>query len=152
MSIKNDQELKAALNDLTQDQQRILGARFTQSVIGLTDNPRLESALKIALDPQSDVHALNDAYKVAKSIATKTYTACGRDADWGLQAEHFIAAACAATLTPTALMTEAFNAAWKAAIQARMAKNCIMIESETGEVENEAEKQYQLTRSFKDEQ
>lgn len=149
MTIKNDQELKAALNDLTRDQQRVLGARFTQSVIKLTDNARLISALNVALEPESDVQALNDAYKIAKSIATKTYTACGRDADWELQAEHFVAAACAATLTPAALAPEAFNAAWKAAIQARMAKNCIMIESETGELENEAEKQYKLADNFK---
>ncbi len=148
MTIKNDQELKAALNALSSDQQRILGARFTESVVKLTDNSRLASALKVALDPESDVGALNDAYKVAKSIATKTYTACGRDADWALQAEHFVAAACAAVLTPDALTTETFNSAWKAAIQARMAKNCMMIENDSGEVENEAEKQYRITSSF----
>ncbi|MCW8890157.1 MAG: hypothetical protein OQL20_05810 [Sedimenticola sp.] len=148
MSINNDQELKNALNNLTNDQQRLMGARFTESVINLTDNSRLNSALQVALNPESSIEALNDAYKVAKSIATKTYTACGRDADWALQAEHFVAAACAAVLTPAALTTETFNSAWKAAIQARMAKNCMMIESDTGEVENEAEKQYQIASQF----
>ncbi len=148
MNIRNDQELKSILNSLSRKQQRLLGARFTQSVIGLVDNPRLASTLKVALMPESSDTELKDAYKVAKSIATKTYTACGRDADWGLQAEHFIAAACAASLTPDALITETFNAAWKAAIQSRMAKNCLMIESDSGEVENEADKQYRLAEAF----
>lgn len=148
MKISNDQEFKNALNSLSLEQQRLLGARFVNSVIGLIDNPRLSSALGIAMDPESDQQACNDAYKVAKSIATKTYTACGRDADWVLQAEHFVAAACAAALTPKAVMTERFSPAWKAAIQARMARNCIMIGDESADVENEAERQYRLTLDF----
>lgn len=148
MNISNDQELKNALSNLSKEQQRLLGARFIQSVSVLVENPRLISALKVALMPESSDQELKDAYKVAKSIATKTYNACGRDADWGLQAEHFIAAACAAAMTPDALTTENFNAAWKAAIHARMAKNCLMIESDSAEVENEAEKQYKLAGDF----
>lgn len=148
MKISNDQEFKNALNGLSLEQQRLLGARFVNSVVGLIDNPRLSSALGVAIDPESDQQACNDAYKVAKSIATKTYTACGRDADWVLQAEHFVAAACAAALTPEALMTERFSPAWKAAIQARMARNCIMIGDESADVENEAERQYRLTLDF----
>ncbi|WP_428609602.1 hypothetical protein [Sedimenticola sp.] len=148
MNISNDQALKDALNSLTREQQRVLGARYTLNISSLVDNPRLKSALQVAVTPESTEQELKDAYKVAKSIATKTYTACGRDADWGLQAEHFIAAACAAVLTPDALVTETFNAAWKAAIQSRMAKNCLMIESDSGELENEADKQYALTEAF----
>jgi len=148
MKINNDQAFKNALNNLSRQQQRLLGARFTQSVSGPVDNPRLAGALKVAMLPESTDQELKDAYKVAKSIATKTYNACGRDADWGLQAEHFAAAACAATLTPDALTAETFNPAWKAAIQSRMAKNCQMIESDSGELENEADRQYRLTEVF----
>ena len=36
------------------------------------------------------------------------------------------------------------NAAWKAAMQARMAKNCEMMEENEGEVETEAERQYRI--------
>lgn len=148
MNINNDLELRNALNGLTREQQRLLGARYTEGVAGAVDNPRLMSALKVALLPESSDQEQKDAYKVAKSIATKTYTACGRDADWGLQAEHFAAAACAAALTPDALATENFNAAWKAAIQARMANNCLMIESDAIEAESEAERQYRVTETF----
>ncbi|WP_275096406.1 hypothetical protein [Sedimenticola hydrogenitrophicus] len=148
MNISNDQALKNALNGLSREQQRLLGARYTQSVSALVDNPRLMNALKVALLPESTTEELKDAYKVAKSIATKTYTACGHDADWGLQAEHFIAAACAAALTPDALTTDNLNAAWKAAIHSRMAKNCLMIDSDSIEAEGEAERQYRLTEAF----
>jgi hypothetical protein len=117
-------------------------------VSALVDNPRLMNALKVALLPESSDEELKDAYKVAKSIATTTYTACGRDADWGLQAEHFIAAACAAALTPDALTSENLNIAWKAAIHCRMAKNCLLIESDSIEVEGEADRQYRLTEAF----
>jgi len=148
MKINNDQTLKNALNNLSREQQRLLAAHFTQSVSGPVDNPRLTGALKVALLPESTEQELKDAFKVAKSIATKTYNACGHDADWGLQAEHFIAAACAAALTPDALTAETFNPAWKAAIQSRMAKNCQIIESDFGELENEADRQYRLTEVF----
>lgn len=150
MKISNDQEFKNILNNLSRAQQRLLGASFTQSVSSQVDNPRLAGALKVALAPESTDQELQDAYKVAKSIATKTYTACGRDADWALQAEHFAAAACAAALTPDALTAETFNPAWKSAIQSRMAKNCQMIDSESGELENEADRQYRLTETFLD--
>ncbi|WP_260293271.1 hypothetical protein [Sedimenticola hydrogenitrophicus] len=148
MNINNDLELKNTLNGLSREQQRRLGACYTEGVIGAVDNPRLMSALKVALLPESTDQELKDAYKVAKSIATKTYTACGRDADWGLQAEHFIAAACAAALTPDALTAENLNVAWKAAIHSRMAKNCLMIESDSIEAEGEADRQYRLTEAF----
>lgn len=148
MKISNDQEFKAALSNLSATQQRQLGARYSERVSRSLDNPRLAAVLKTALAPDSSEQELKDAYKVAKSIATKTYTACGRDADWGLQAEHFAAAACAAALTPADQAGENFNAAWKAAIQARMANNCLMIESDSGEVENEADRQYRLTEAF----
>lgn len=148
MTISNDKELRAALDALSLDQQRAIAARFASSVAGLTDNPRLGKVLEIAMEPDSSDHDREDAYKVAKSIAVKTYTACGRDADWSAQAEHFVAAACTAALTPDALIMEKMNPAWKAAIQSRMAKNCMMIEGDEGQLENEAQKQYELTEEF----
>ena len=40
--------------------------------------------------------------------------------------------------------------AWKAAIQARMAQNCLMMEDDNSEAENEALRQYRITASFVD--
>ena len=147
-SIANDQQLRTALNNLSTQQQRALGARFASSVGGLSEDTRLMKTLETAMNPDSSERELEDNYKIAKSIATKTYTACGRDADWLAQAEHFFAAACTAALTPDSLATPEINLAWKAAIQARMAKNCLMIENDAGEIDNEAQKQYRLAEEF----
>lgn len=148
MTISNDQELRSALDALSLTQQRTLGARFAQNVSTVTKNPRLLKALEVATTVDSANQEREDAYKAAKSIAVQTYTSCGRDADWDAQAEHFVASACAATLIPDALLTEKSNPAWKAAIQSRMAKNCLMIESGDGAVDNEAEQQYKIAEEF----
>lgn len=147
-SIANDQQLRTALDNLTTQQQRSLGARFAGSIGSISEDTRLMKALETAMNPDSSERELEDAHRIAKSIATKTYTACGRDADWLAQAEHFFAASCTAALTPDSLVTPEMNLAWKAAIQARMAKNCLMIENDAGEVDNEAQKQYQIAEQF----
>ncbi|MET0084058.1 MAG: hypothetical protein ABW079_13665 [Sedimenticola sp.] len=147
-SISNDQQLRAALDNLSVEEQRAIGARFAKSVASLTDNSRLLKALDTAMEPDASSEEREEAYKAAKSISVQTYTACGRDADWDAQAEHFVASACSAALTPDALITEKQNLAWKAAIQARMAKNCMMIGSGEGDVDNEAVIQYEITEEF----
>jgi hypothetical protein len=147
-SITNDQQLRAALENLSVQQQRTLGARFAGSVSGISEDPRLQKALETAMNTGSSEQELEDAHKIAKSIATKTYTACGRDADWIAQAEHFFAASCTAALTPDSLASPDINLAWKAAMQARMAKNCMMIQNDAGELDNEAQKQYRLAEEF----
>jgi hypothetical protein len=91
---------------------------------------------------------LEDAFKAAKAYATKTYTDCGKDTDWLAQADHFVAASAAAALTPDALLTEKQNRAWKAAMQARMAVNCTLIEEDDAPETSEAEHQYALAEAF----
>ncbi|MES9962428.1 MAG: hypothetical protein ABW116_02715 [Candidatus Sedimenticola sp. 20ELBAFRAG] len=147
-SISNDQQLRAALDNLSVEEQRAIGARFAQSVSGLTSNSHLSKALDTAMEPDPTDEERAEAYKAAKSIAVQTYAACGKDADWEAQAEHFVASACQAALTPDTLIVEKQNLAWKAAIQARMAKNCIMISSGEGDIDNEALVQYAITEEF----
>ena len=91
---------------------------------------------------------LEDAFKVARAYAVKTYTDCGKDTDWMAQADHFVAAAAAAALTPDELMTERRNRAWKAAVQARMAVSCAMMEDDSADESNTARQQYALTAEF----
>ncbi|MEJ1438635.1 MAG: hypothetical protein RPU61_15245 [Candidatus Sedimenticola sp. (ex Thyasira tokunagai)] len=148
MTISNDRDLRNLLDSLSTDQQRTLGARFADSVISLADNPQLKSALEAAADAACSDAQLEDAYKTTKSIAVQTYTACGRDADWKAQAEHFVATSCAAALTPDSRLTEKMNPAWRAAIQARMARNCIMMDAADDELQNEAEAQYRIADEF----
>jgi hypothetical protein len=147
-NISNDQQLRAALNALALDQQRAIGGLFTNSVATLGRDPELARAIAATADRDISETEREEAFRLAKSIATKTYTACGRDADWLTQAEHFVAAACSAVLTPESQVDPKINLAWKAAIQARMAKNCLMMESDTAEIDNEAQKQYKIAQEF----
>ncbi len=147
--IHSDQELRDALNALSADQQRMLGARFAQGVVRLSQDDRVNRAIETGLRADASPNELEDAFKAAKGYATRTYTDCGKDTDWLAQADHFVAAAAAAALTPETLLTEKQNRAWKAAVQARMAINCEMMESEdlVGD-ETEAQRQYTLATAF----
>ena len=143
-TISNDHELRGALNLLPAAQQRIMGARFAQGVMHLCQDERVRRAAETALAGDAGEDELEDAFKAAKSYAIKTYTDCGKDTDWLAQADHFVAAAVAAALTPASQLPEKVNPAWKAAVQARMAKNCAMMEEDEGEEEGEPERQYHI--------
>jgi hypothetical protein len=147
MTIGNDHALKTALDALNPTQQRVLGGLFVDKVLELCDDPRVSRAVQVAVDPNATEAALDDAFRAAKAVAVKTYTDCGKDTDWMNQAAHFVAAAAAAALTP-ATQQGKDNTAWKAAMQARMARNCEMIEHQDGGPHNEAEVQYELAGSF----
>ncbi len=146
--IANDQQLRAALNALTPQEQRLMGARFVGSVMHLCLNDRVRRAGQLALDPEADLTALDDALKTAKAHAVKTYTDCGKDTNWLEQADHFVAAAVVAALTPPDQMAAKSNPAWKAAVQARMAKNCEIMEEEEGEDETESDRQYKIASQY----
>ena len=150
IEISNDQQLRSTLYSLSLAQQRAVGALFANSVGEPGKEPLLGHVLAATLDREMSEAERDEAFKLAKSIATKTYTACGRDADWQTQAEHFVAAACSAVLTPGQQVDPEINLAWKAAIQARMAKNCLMMESDSAEIDNEAQKQYKIAQEFSD--
>lgn len=143
-TITNDHDLRTALNALSAADQRLMGARFTRSVMHLCPDERVRRAVETALEAQASDSELEDAFKAAKHYATMTYTDCGKDTDWPAQAGHFVAAAATAALTPTEQITERSNPAWKAAVQARMAKNCEMMEQMEGERESESDRQYRI--------
>lgn len=147
-TIDNDQDLRAALNRLNSDQQRQLGCRFAQQVMNLSGDERVNRAINTGLMDRVSPGELEDAFKVARAYAVKTYTDCGKDTDWMAQADHFVAAAAAAALTPDELMTERRNRAWKAAVQARMAVSCAMMEDDLADESNTARQQYALTAEF----
>ena len=147
-NITNDHELRDALNALTSDRQRLLGCRFAQGVMRLSNDERVNRAIETGLREDSAPGELEDAFKAARAYATKTYTDCGKDTDWLAQADHFVAAAAAAALTPDSLMAEKQNRAWKAAVQARMAINCELMDSDDAPDESEAERQYAMANAF----
>lgn len=145
--ISNDQQLREALTNLSAQQQRALGGLYVSNVSHLSGDSRISRAIEMAAKGDITPQELEDAYKSVKAFATQSYTACGRDADWAAQAEHFVAAAATACLAPQEA-DEQSNNAWKAAMQARMAKNCEMILNDAGEIDNEAQKQYQIATQF----
>ena len=146
-NIGNDSELRQFIDSLSFAQQRALGMRFAQGVIDLTQDPRLTKALETALTPGVSAPELEEAYKTAKAISTATFTACGRDADWMAQAGHFSAAALQAALAPADQLPGRGTAAWKAAMQARMARNCAMIETGQGSADSESQRQYKIAQA-----
>lgn len=149
-TINNDQDLRALLYKLPADQQRIIGARFAQSVVHLSKDERVNRAIETAMRADATAGELEDAYRAAKAWATKTYTDCGKDTDWLAQADHFVAAATAAALTPDNLLSEKTNRAWKAAMQARMANNCELVEGAEGAHTDEVQRQYAIAEDFVD--
>lgn len=146
-NINNDSELRQFIDSLGFEQQRALGVKFAESVMDLTQDPRLKKALDTALTPAVTAPEVEEAYKTAKAISTATFTACGRDADWMAQAEHFTAAALQAALAPADQLPGKGTAAWKAAMQARMARNCAMIETGQGSADSESQRQYRIAQA-----
>lgn len=146
--IHNDHQLRAALDALDADRQRALGAAFARSVIRLSRDDRVNRAIETALRADCTPAEAEDAYRAARAYATKTYTDCGKDTDWLAQADHFVAAAAAAALTPDALLGERQNRAWKAAVQARMAANCELMETDEVADETETERQYAIANAW----
>jgi hypothetical protein len=147
-TISNDQDLRSLLNKLSEEQQRIIGARFAQSLARLSRDERVNRAIATALRSDATEDELEDAYRDAKAWATKTYTDCGKDTDWLAQADHFVAAAVAAALTPENLLAGNANRAWKAAMQARMANNCELVESDDHSLGDEVQRQYAIADEF----
>ena len=148
--ISNDQELRKALDAMSAQRQRVLGCRFAEHVRHLSGDERLHRAIATGLLEDITDGELEDAFRVAKAHAVGTYTECGRDTDWLAQADHFVAASAAAALTPDALLADRQNRAWKAAVQARMAVSCAMMEDETASERTEAQHQYALAEQLAD--
>ncbi|MBT3047270.1 MAG: hypothetical protein AB2728_14880 [Candidatus Thiodiazotropha sp.] len=144
--ITNDHDLREAISGLSSVQQRVLGGQFVANVSHLSQDPRISRAIDAAANSDISQAELEETYKTVKAFATQTYTACGSDADWAAQAEHFLAAAAAASLSSDD--QSGARGAWKAAMQARMAKNCEMILNDDGGLANESEKQYQMAERY----
>ncbi|MCX7638770.1 MAG: hypothetical protein N2044_13085, partial [Cyclobacteriaceae bacterium] len=84
--IDSDQELRAALERLSPDQQRRLGCRFAEQVMHLSRNERVKRAIMTGLSETAAPTELEDAFRAARAHAVSTYTDCGKDTDWLEQA------------------------------------------------------------------
>ena len=145
MTIENDQQFKKALAELSLEKQRELAAQFINSVISLNSDPVIVRVLEAVQKTNSD---FRDIYKVLKALSINTYTSCGSEADWTAQVAHFVASAAKLCATPEDLLHNKNNLAWQCAMQTRMANNCAMMDSDSDEVDNEAQKQYGIAGNF----
>lgn len=147
--IDSDADFRAALAELSMANQRQLGKRFVDNVMGLTDSSKVKQALAFVntIEPSAE-EDIADAFKMAKAAAIESYTLCGNEGDWRKQAGHFVAAAAAACLTPTPQPGRGSDLAWSTAMNARMARVCEMIADGTSVEHNEAQEQYHILESF----
>ncbi len=153
MSIKNDQQFKQQLSELSIAQQRMLAAQFIDSVAALNTDPVIGRAVEIIRSGTYSQSELEDIAGHVQSLAVKTYTACGANADWLAQAAHFVASAARTCLQEMLCVDknqDKKNLAWKCAMQTRMARNCEMIESDADEIANEAQQQYAMVDAVLD--
>jgi len=147
-TITNDKQLRQQFDLLDIHQQRLVAAQFIMSVVYLNTDRQIQKAVDLVESTDCNEKELERAFKQIKSLATRTYTDCGSDTDWKQQAAHFVATAMAACLTPENQLIRGKSLAWKTAMQARMAKNCEMIEKDSADVDNESIKQYLIVEQF----
>ncbi len=126
--INDETGFRTAIEALPLAQQRVLGAQFVHRVLDLTDDFRLKQAAECAANPSASEGELLTAYRAARSAEVETYTACGRHVDWQAMAAHYVASAIAACVAPAATVVPGIDIpAYKAAMNARMARNSAML-------------------------
>jgi hypothetical protein len=141
MAISNDNEFKSALIGLSTEQQRLLAARFAESVLPLCKDARVMAAINAAKRADVTEAELAVLFQAAKSANVESYTQCGKEADWLGQAGHFVAEAAMTCVAPA---RAGDNLAWEAAMRARMARTCEMIATGRGTDHGEAQQQYRI--------
>jgi hypothetical protein len=141
--ITNDTDFKLALEKLELAQQRRIGAAFVRNVLAL--NLSLSKVVETAADEDISAEELALAFRNAKAAALESHTRCGADSDWQAQAGYFVARAAAALVVPE---KQAKSPAWEAAVNARMARTCGLIEVADESLHEESEAQYRLLEQF----
>jgi hypothetical protein len=141
MSINNDSEFKSSLSGLDPARQRRAAARFVERVLDLSGDVRVRAAVEAAQRgdlPEAEREVL---FQAANTARVESFTQCGREADWGAQAGHFVAkAAVACVKSPVS----GESIAWDAAMHARMARTCQAVAEGAGTETREAEAQYAI--------
>jgi 3'-phosphoadenosine 5'-phosphosulfate (PAPS) 3'-phosphatase len=143
----NDSDFRKLLNGLSLVQQRAVGARFVHSVKDLSDDTRIDVAIKVAQDSKATNDDIDSAYKSANRAVMDCYTRCGADADWDMQASYFVARAASDVVTPEKEIKNN-NPAWQAAMHSRMARTCAVIDTDTTEEQQETEQQHRILDDF----
>jgi len=145
MTIDNDSDFKTALDELSRAGQRLVAARFVENVLALNQDAKVTTAVNAAKRTDITEDELAAAVQSAKKASVDSFTQCGHECDWGKQAGHFVAEAALACIKPA---EPRGNAAWDAAMHARMARTCKSIAAGVGTDNDEAAAQYGILAEF----
>jgi hypothetical protein len=145
-TITNDREFRAVLDGLDATQQRLVAARFAESVLPLCTDGRIARALAVAADAAASREALAEALRSAKAATIDCHARCGAEGDWEAQAGYFVARAASAALTPHGQLPG--GSAWQAAMSARMAQTAKSIASGEHSSGQESEQQYGILSDY----
>ncbi len=148
-SISNDKAFRAALDALSLDQQRAVGALFVENVVALNNDDRVARALAAARDAAISDEAMNMIRRGIKAASLEAHTRCGADGEWNDQAGYFVARAAEACVEPQ-VRSQAKGPAWKAAMSARMARTCLAADSDEDSHDSESQAQYKILSSYLD--
>lgn len=145
--VSSDEEFRKVLDDMDVVRQRVLAARFVQNVLPLSNDKRLAHVVEVAADENATVEELDSVYRSALAAAIEGHTRCGSEGDWTEQAGYFVARAAAASVSQAG---QADNGpAWQAAMSARMARTCKMIDAtDDGAHSEEREAQYRMLNEY----
>jgi len=145
-TIGNDREFRAALDQLDARQQRLVAARFVESVLPLCTDERIARAMDVAADSEASAARLADALKSAKAATIDCHARCGAEGDWDAQAGYFVARAAIAALTPLGQLPG--GSAWQSAMSCRMAQTSRSIVSGENTGGLESERQYAILSAY----
>ena len=141
--INNDTEFRQALNGMDLEQQRVMAACFAENVLSLSDDDRIQGVVSTVIEGRE----IEDAFKSAKAASLEAHARCGAEGDWNDQAGYFVARAAQAAVEPQ-VRTGGKNPAWKAAMQARMARTCLASEEGEDSHDRETVAQYKILNDY----
>lgn len=140
--INNDTEFKQALQGLDAVQQRNVAAIFVGHVLSMSNDERINRAVKVAGDTSASEGEIADALRSAKAATMDSSTRCGAEGNWTEQAGYFVSRAAVAAVTPPA-QSIASGPAWQAAMSCRMAQTSILIDDDSDQVSSHSESEWQ---------
>ena len=144
--ITDDTGFKQALQGLDHASQRLLAARFVESVMPLATDDRIGHVVAVAAGPDAGETELTEVLHSARAATLACHTRCGSEGDWKEQAGYFVARAATAAVTPEG--RQAGGPAWQAAMSARMAQTARSIDTDEDCAGQERLSQYSLLSDF----
>jgi len=145
--IRNDKDMRSALEGLDIPAQRVVAARFIQNVLPLTDDERVTRAVETASRGDASEDELKAAHRAANAAALDAHARCGADSKWEGQSPYFVARAAEAATGPH-VFTAGKSLAWAVAMQCRMASCCLSSADEADNPDNTCNTQRRILTDY----